>query len=142
MGNWQELARGIAIDGLKVLGSWVAESSRARAFGEDSVCKSSHMWLQDQVSSCQQRLGIALGKRECTSEWIILLSGFISGIVFSLICFAAWWLSSGRSLSLKGEPVAACWPKELPVLPRKLSHGGSSSEELANARLRARTLHG
>ena len=142
MGNWQELARGIAIDGLKVLGSWVAESSRARAFGEDSVCKSSHLWLQDQVSQLSAATWHRTGKAgvhfrvDHFALWFHQWHCFF----FDLLC--SWLLSSGRSLSLKGEPVAACWPKELPVLPRKLSHGGSSSEELANARLRARTLHG
>ena len=142
MNGWRELARGILVDSLKVAASWFAEQSRAKALLEDSSCRSATAWLQSQVGECQTKVATCFEGCKRVFDPISFLCGFFFGFAFllSIGCYLIW-ISKNRSV-LRGEPLNL-------VVPVPSSKGGadglddgSSGEEVARARRRARALQG
>lgn len=157
MVEWLEVARGLAIDLLKLVLFWYAENQRGAGLknkaGIDTVSgkEQSGVWLQQLARSIfceQEKEAVVIDLKDCQSRfgWASFFSGFITGILFACFaCFAAW---AGYRILFRAERVTG-QPVEFVGQPLKavnfdlLDHADSdSSDEVVAARLRARALRG
>jgi len=102
MVEWLEVARGLAIDFLKLVLFWYAENQRGAGLKNkagidtESGKEQSGVWLQQLARSIfceQEKEAVVIDLKDCQSRfgWASFFSGFITGILFACFaCFAAW----------------------------------------------------
>ena len=148
------MARGLAIDLLKLVLFWYAENQRGASLknkaGTDTESgkEQSGVCLQQLARSIfceQEKEAVVINLKDCQSRfgWASFFSGFITGILFACLTVWAGYRIFRRAETVTGQPVEFVGQPLKAVNFDLLDHGDSdSSDEVVAARLRARALRG